>query len=360
MLKKIKDKRIEQFKKDFPAFQVSKKTGSIYVPMGEIEISKAVKLNGRAVTKNTINQLGKTRQWKTKNARHVYLISNAGRLMIKQSTGNFKTVTLKTIQIYDDLRNTFFIGKKYEYLKGYPDLFPYRFFQNFNSLSEAKKHLGYSFISDEDFYSLFRNHTVDYLSVMILAKEKKNAVRLLKEMSSETVDTLRDYIEMCQENNLPIEIPAGKNKLEELHDSAMWEVNKINAENYSKEYRYDIEEEFTKTWKERGLVFKRLETPYEMYTQGIKQIHCIGTNYATTLDKYAFYTFSYNDKEYDIQIYSGGSVGQFYGRKNSSVPQELKDDVKLNINLKFNLKDTKPDLKNYPLIKEDLNNDFWQ
>jgi len=95
----------------------------------------------------------------------------------------------------------------------------------------------------------------------------------------------------------------------------MWIVNEKNADCYSKEYRYDIEENFTKVWIERGLTFKRLTTPYEMYCQGIKQQHCIGTNYATSLHNYTFYTFTFNEKDYDLMLYKNGYVGQFYGRK---------------------------------------------
>lgn len=353
MLKKIKERRIEQFKKVFPDYKVSDKTGSLYTKIGAYESKKSVKINGRAVTKNTLGNLGKTFNWVEHNCHCIYLITPAGKLMVKNYNNNFKTVTLKSVQASSqEIDSIFFIGKKYEYLKSYPNLFPYRFFQNFKSLSDAKKHLGYSFISDEDFYSLFVNNSIDYLSVMILAKEKKNAVRLLKEMSSETADTLKDYIEMCQENNLPIEIPAGKNKLEELHDSAMWEINRKSMNSYSKEYRYDIEENFTDVWRERGLDFRRLETPYEMYAQGIKQIHCIGTNYAGYLGSNAFYSFKYEDKEYEIQIYQNGTVGQFYGRKNTPVPTQLRDNAVKNIDLKYKLKDLKPGLEDYPRIKE--------
>jgi len=349
MLKKITEKRIEQFKNDFPEFKISKKTGSMYIRIGVTESTKQIKYNGRAITKGTVKKLGQFQEWKQSKARFVYLLSPAGKLMMSKEGGNFRSVTLKALRTENsDLTNTFFIGKKYEWLGNYPNMFPYKFFQGFNSLSEAKKFLGYSFISDEEFSNLFKDEWFDFLTPVILAKDKKNVVRLFKDMGSDTRDSLNDYINMCQDHNMPVEIPAGKNKLEELHDSTMWEINKQSMDCYSKEYRYDIEENFTKVWIERGLTFRRLETPYEMYSQGIKQIHCIGTNYAGNLGRNAFYSFSQEGKDYEIQIYSNGSVGQFYGRKNTSVPADLKESVTKNIDLRYNLTDTKPGLKDYP------------
>ena len=353
MLKRIVEKRIEEFKAKFPDHQVSKKTGSLYTKIGIIENKKAVVYTGRAVTKGCVAKLGTKVEWTEKKSRFVYLISPKGKLMISKQGGNFGSVSLKAIRHEcTDLSSIYFIGKKFEWLKDYVALWDYKFFQGFNSLGEAKKFLGFSFISDADFVGLFGFDHYDYLSPMILSEDKKNVLRLYKDIDSETKDSLRDYIQMCQENGLEIVIPAGVNKLEELHNEAMWKVNEKNAECYSKEYRFDIKEEFTKVWNERGLVFKRLETPFEMYSQGIKQQHCIGTNYATTLHNYAFYTFTFEDKEYDIQIYRDGGIGQFYGKKNKPVPSELRDKVKKDIKLEFILTDTKPNLENYPLLKE--------
>lgn len=353
MLKKILEKRIELFKQEFPDFQISKKSGSLYTKIGIYENKKSVVYTGRAITKGSISKLGKKVDWVEKKSRYVYLLTPKGRLMISKNGDNFRSATLRTIrQECKGLQSLFFIGKKYEWMKEYPTLWEYKFFQSFNSLSEAKKFLEFSFISDADFTKLFDLDHFDYLQPMILAKDKKNILRLYKNLDSESKDLLRDYITMCHENEIEIEIPAGVNKLEELHYSAMWKVNEKNAECYSKELKYEIGEGFTKFWNERGLTFRRLSTPYEMYLQGIKQQHCIGTNYATTLHNYAFYSFTYENKEYDIQIYKDGGVGQFYGRKNKNAPQELKNKVIKDINLSFNLIDVKPNLENYPLLKE--------
>jgi len=356
MLKKILDKRVEQFKKDFPDFQVSKKTNSLYARIGIHEVKQTVKHTGRAVTKGSITRLGTKQDFVQKKAHYVYLLTPKGRLMFSRAGNNFSSVTLKSINKLNlsDIKGVFFIGRKYEWLKDYSNLWDYKFFQGFNSLSEAKKFLGFSFISDADFIALFGDEHFDYLTPIILAKDKKNVVRLFKNLDYEVRDLLRDYIELCQENNFEIEIPAGINKLEELHDDAMWLVNQKNADCYSNEYRYDVKEEldFTKIWISRGLQFRRLATPYEMYCQGIKQKHCIGTNYATTLGSYAFYSFTFEGKEYDLQLCGSGAIRQFYGRKNTSAPSKLREKVGTGVNLSFSLIDTKPNLENYPMLTE--------
>lgn len=360
MLKRIVDKKIDAFKECFPDYQTSKKL-SLYTRVGVQKSKMQTKVTGRAVTKGTIGKIGQVQEWEKQTARFVYLISPKGKLMISRSGSNFKNVSLKDIrQENADLVPVFFIGRKYEWMKDYPNLFNFKFFQGFNSLAEAKKFLGFSFISDEDFVSMFGEGWYDYLTPMILAKEKSNVVRLYKNLNKEVQDILSDYVNMCQEHKIEIEIPAGVNRLEELHDKAMWEVNKKNMDNYSKEMKFDIQEEFTKEWEKRGLSFRRLSTPYEMYAQGIKQQHCIGTNYANSLGRFAFYSFNYKDRSYEIQLSSDGSVYQFYGRKNTSPPQELKEKIKKDINLKFTLKDIQPDLKNYPMLnKETVVDDGW-
>lgn len=363
MLKKIKDKRVEQFKIDFPDFKISEKTGSMYCRVGVTESTKQTKHTGRAVTKNTLKKIGQIHQWKVSVSRYVYLLTPNGRLMISQQGGNFKSAGLKQIRLQNpELANVFFIGKKYEWLKNYPNMYPYRLFQGFNSLGEVKKFLGFSFISDEDFVNLFGEDWFDFLTPIILAKEKKNVVRLYSNLNSETKDMLNDYINLCQDNNLEIEIPAGINRLEELHTQAVWKVNEKNADCYSKEYRYDIEESFTKVWREKGLKFNRLETPYEMYAQGLKQQHCIGTNYSGNLGREAFYTFVFEGEEFDLQLYKDGRIGQFYGRKNKNVPENLRRQIRDTdsfTDLKFSLIDIKPNLKNYPLLREVVNNDIF-
>lgn len=354
MLKKIVDKRIELFKKTFPDYQISKKTGSLYAKVGKSKKHHNVRYIGRNITKGLIDKIGSSVKWTEEKADSVFLMSPKGKFMVSKHGQPFKTVTLKLLSLRDfdeGVQNMFFTGKKYEWMKDYPQIWQYRLFQGFNSLSEAKKFIGFSFISDADFISLFSASSYDCLSPMIFAKDKKNVVRLLRNLDRDDWDLLNDYINMCIDNGFEVEIPAGVNKLQELHDNVMWKVNEKNADKYSNEYRYDVVEEFTEEWVKRGLVFKRLDTPYKMYLQGLKQQHCIGTNYATTLGQNLFYTFTYEGKEYDLQIHNK-SIGQFYGRKNSKVPYELRELVTVGINFENKIIDIKPNLKNYPTIEE--------
>lgn len=365
MLKKIITKREELFKEVFPEYAVSKKTSSLYARVGLMDTPKEVFISGRAVTKGNLKQLGTKRTWTEKTSRYTFLLSTKGRLMVSEGS-NFKSVTLsylkKRYHSDVDVPSIFFVGKKYEWLKDYPNFWSFRLFQGFNSLGESKKFLGFDFISDADFYKMFGDSHHDYLSPIILAKDKKNAVRLYKNMSWEQWDTLNDYITLCRDNNFEIEIPAGINKLEELHNQAVFKVNENNAENYSKEVRYVVEESFTNIWKERGLVFKKLDTPYKMYIKGLEQSNCIGTNYAKDLHRLAFYTFEYENNSFEIMLSSYGGIGQFYGKRNCNPPLGLKKKITEDVDIKIKIVDLYPDgLKDYPFLKENeaLLDDLW-
>ena len=365
MLKKLVDKKIEQFKKDFPEYGISKKTGSFYARVGVQKIPRNVRNSGFAVTKGTVGKLGTMNTWVENRAESIYLLTQKGKLMVSKRGARYKNVSLKDLRMgCEDLKNVFFIGRKYEWMREFPNLYPYRFFQSFNSLSDAKKFLGYSFISDSDFVSLFGDKMFDYLMPIILAEEKSNAASLMKKINGKSLDLLSDYLNMCLNNDIPVKIPAGINRLDELHSEVTLEINRTQMELYSKEFRYEITEEFTKVWRERGLVFKRLETPYEMFEVGLKQSHCIGTNYASSLGRQAFYSFTYDSKQWEVLIYLNGSVGQFYGKRNSEVPYNLRKLVTEDIDLKFFLTDVNPDIEDYPykMDKSDstsVNDDLW-
>ena len=368
MLKKLVDKKIKSFKKAFPDYKVSAKTGSLYSKLGVKESTKEVLTTGASITKNTLDRLGEIKRFKTHRADIIFLISPKGKLMYSTG-GNYQLVTLKTLynipsDYRDRILDTFFIGKKYEWIKGYDNIWRYRFFQSFGSLKEAKIFLGYEFLSNNDFYSMFseewRKHNFD---AIILAKDKTKAFKLLRNPERKTLELLDDYISLCYTNNIEPIITAGKNSLEEEHDRLVWEISKKEAENYSKEQRYFAEgtDLLTSIWRERGLNFRRINTPFEMYLQGSKQRHCLGTNYYSTLNNYSFYTFTYEEDEYDLQLHKNGKIGQFYGFRNKDVPRELRTkviyDIAENV-FRHNIIDMNPNLKNYPK-KGGSNNDFF-
>lgn len=289
----------------------------------------------------------------------VFVLKPTGALKCRAG-GQWRNLSLKLIdnhfvsESYKDIVSLFFIGRKYEWMKDYRRLWKYRFFQSFNSLKEAKNFLGFDFISNKDFYKLFSGDWYTHeLDVFILAKKKKNVYNLLKKSDRKIRQILEDYIHLAYEHEEDIVIPSGKNKLTELHDDLVHKINIKSAKDYSKEQKfYPIGNKmFEQEWEKRGLEFKRLNTPYEMYQEGLAQKHCLGTNYYNSLGGQSFYVFYWKGDKYDLQLYKSGSLGQFYGYKNiDSAPKELKQLAAKDIDLSHSIEDKKPNLKDYPKI----------
>lgn len=357
MLKKVKEKRIEVFKKSFPDYKISDK-GNYYVRLGVVKNKKRILHTGRSVTKNTLDTLGNITEFERSSASVILMIKPTGALKVKFDRVAWSNLTLKLMynhlygETYKGIIEVFFIGRKYEWMKNYKNLWKYKYFQSFNSLKEAKNYIGFDFISNKDFYKIFKEEWYSHeFDSLILADKKKDAYNLLKNADQKVMHTLDDYIKLAYEHNIKPIIPKGKNKLTELHDELVWEVSKKTAKNYSKKQKYFPvgNEKFENCWKEKGLIFRRLNTPYEMYEEGCKQRHCLGTNYYNSLGNQSFYTFEWKGKRYDLQLHTNGSFGQFYGYKNiESAPQELRNMIRENCDLTHTIEDRKPNLKDYP------------
>lgn len=325
---------------------------------GSVE-NKRIVYTGRSVTKNTIDKLGTVNEFTKSQGGVVFLLKPTGALKCRVG-GQWRNVSLKLIdnhfvsESYKDIVSLFFIGRKYEWMKDYKRLWKYRFFQSFNSLKEAKNFLGFDFINNKDFYKLFSGDWYTHeLDTFILAKEKRNTYNLLKKADRKTRQILEDYIHLSYEHEEEVIIPAGKNKLVELHDDLVHKINIKSADDYSKEQKYYPvgNKMFEQEWKNRGLKFERLNTPYEMYQEGLSQRHCLGTNFYNSLGGQSFYVFWWKGSKYDLQLYKSGSLGQFYGYKNiDSAPKELKELVAKDIDLSHSIEDKKPNLEDYPKI----------
>lgn len=364
MLKKIREKRIQFFKKSFPDYKISDK-GNYWVKIGASVENKRIIYTGRSVTKNTIDKLGTINEFTKSEGGVVFVLKPTGALKCRVG-GQWRNLSLKLIdnhfvsESYKGIIDLFFIGRKYEWMKDYRRLWKYRFFQSFNSLKEAKNFLGFDFINNKDFYQLFSDNWYTHeLDTFILAENKKNTVRLLKKSDTKTRQILDDYIHLAYEHNETVLIPAGKNKLVELHDDLVHKINIKSADDYSKEQKYYPvgNKMFEQEWEKRGLKFKRLNTPYEMYQEGLSQRHCLGTNYYNSLGSQSFYVFWWKEDKYDLQLYKSGSLGQFYGYKNiDSAPKELIELVTKDLDLSHSIEDKKPNLDDYPKINDSKTN----
>ena len=370
MKKVVIDKRIELFKELFPDYTISKNGNYVAEYLPRIQTIRRITYNGFNTTKGILDKIGKTNNIKAKRSNAIFLITPLGKFLYRTENDRyFNNTTMRAVtklknmnlinDIYEKFLEIFFLGRKYEYLKYYDNLHPYKIFQNFVSVSEVKKFLGFSFISDKIFINIFKRTDIDYITPMALAKNKVNAFNLLKNMDVRTTDLLSDYIKMCIENEREPEIPAGKGKLKTLHDNLVYTLTKEKAELMSKTKVYDSKPVFENQWKNIGLKYKRLETPYEMFMQGVKQKHCIGTSWYNDLHEYSFYTIFWEGDNYEIQISKNGNVRQFYGYRNYSPLESLKEKV-LHNSIDYShdiLKIKGIDLGNYP-YKEGVSNNI--
>jgi hypothetical protein len=340
MNKKLYTKRVELFKKEFPDYKTSK-AGNFYEYIGLNNSEHYIESSGFNTTKNMLVNIGKKTDFNKKSYEWLLMITPRGKLMAKQVKGGFRNLSLQVISyrfnrnLTSKIKELFFIGRKYDYLKDYPKLWKFRMFQNCNSLNEAKKFLGFEFISDSKFLSLFegKNH-LDIIALMVRAKNKPNLVSLLGKINEKNpgdLDLLVDWVVTLGGNDVEVDFPRSINKLRELHDAVVAAQNVEELENYSKEIKFKsntkhIEDLFL----EQGLIFDKLETPHALYNEGIIRKHCIGTSYVHELNRMSFYTINDLDKEvtakYTLAIHSGtGSIGQFYGYRNVNPPKELKN-----------------------------------
>jgi hypothetical protein len=342
MLKKVVEKRIAQFKKDFPKYKVSKK-GNLYYSHNEVFSKMGMVYNVFNVTKGTIDKIGEGKEWEKSSSDFTVLITQKGKLMVRhRKKTTFKLVTMKDVRKVPKLTDCFLIGRKFEYLSQYPKLMDYNFFQGFNSLKEAKLFLGYGFISDVDFYSLFPDTkkygfycdttTFKYI-LQTPPKFKSNLVTLLKKSSVERktlYNMVEDYHRMCTSLGEEKVIPRSFNRLKELHDNAVLKINLGKAEKYSDEVEASIESiredgaTFEDYWEVLDIKFSKLDSQRKMFLEGIKQKHCIGS-YSDSLDTYSFYRIYYNNQVYNIQITPSGKIKQFYGYLNCQPPKELRE-----------------------------------
>lgn len=336
MLKKIREKKVRAFKEIFPVHQVSKK-GNLYFRHRPHTKDLDLYFGGHCVVKGTFDKLGTKEVRKLQTQDAIFLIDpRTGKQLIKHREGNIKRMTLKDVIMYPILTNIFFPGRKFEYLINYKKLWVYPLAQNFTSLKGFKTFLGYDFLSDDDFYAVFSNcETFDYILLMGMTNDKHNLIKLLKSKSHsdpQKNNYLTDYIEMCVDANVKPNIPAGMNKLIQRHDDLVLELNMVKLAVASKDVQY-LEKRvdtnngrpyFTDYWDSIGLSYRRLNTQYDMLMQGIKQSHCIGSNYSHRLKDYSFYTIKYQGMEYDLQIYPSGMIGQFYGKKNTYPAMQIK------------------------------------
>lgn len=366
MKKVLVEKRLRIFKETFPEWKVSEKSGNLYAAINTTSREVTKHLSATQVTKNTVSRLGEKRQWVEKSS-DIIMITLRGKIMFKLKNDKyFKNLTVsmldkhnrhdRMIALSDDKFNglvrCFFTGRKYEWLKDYRNLWMFRYFTGFNSLKDAKVHLGFSFISDGDFVKLF-NHTERYAIFDLMIKSSRshdecvNCVSLIKDLVLKQKTKfsrpnrysgfieLKDYFKMVRNMEGEYSIPGSCSALTKLHDEAVVKIQsqKIKSRSSKKMYYYS---ELFNLLDLKGLDYEVLDSEKSLHIEGLVQKHCI-SNYSDGLygGNHLFIRFEHEGSFYDAQIgiddwfteINGKLLVQMKGKYNKEAPKTLKNTV---------------------------------
>lgn len=353
MRKALLNKKMRLFQEYFPEHKVSS-TGSLYTELNVQKQKKTIIINSQCVTKGTLGKIGTKREFNIDHSTRLLLTSN-GKLMINLLGGKFRSLGLKDLfgadrrtedhgrtaiflhsmlkdlkgkeqatrqeEIIQNIANIFFVGKKYEWIKLYPQLWALPYFRSFPSLSAAKNYLGYTFISNEQFIHLFGTRTA--LQRLIEAQTHEQKVAMVQFLDDKRAsETLEDLWRLCEELKIPmVTIPESKIALNEVHDKLVTELSLKGAEKYSEE-KIEYKSDIFDYWRDNKLVFEILDSPRRLYIEGQRQSHCIGS-YTNQMKKNIFVSFTWEDRTYDLMMRLDGQIVQFYGKRNCQPPKEL-------------------------------------
>jgi hypothetical protein len=387
MRKAVINKKIKAFKEVFPNWKQSQRTDSIYAKVNEVEVDKVVEYHARNLTKGVFHKFGTKETFKRKHTDVVYLISPMGKLMYRTGQGrmSWRNATLKHVREYNgwikdleaktqeapensflttptkraklQIKDVFFIGKKYEWMKDYPEFWYFKFFMSFTSLKEAKNFLGFTYISNQRFYGMFKDKPVDAFDDILKYRDNKNIVNLFNKLDKDSYHMFVDYMQMCEQEAMTPEIPKGYNKLRKIHDAVAEKQNKELLKYTSKEcVIFPKYVHYERAWIKRGLKFKRLTDPYTLRLTGIRQKHCIGS-YHSMIFNQAVYSFFYEGKEFNLAFDSeSGNILQLRGYRNSSGPDKLYDLISKDVDLKHTIirKTELPEHYPYTISKREI------
>lgn len=240
MNKELYTRRIETFKREFPNYATSE-VGNIYTYLNESTREFQIHNDGFSTTKNQLSKLGTVNKFTKRTYSSLLMITTKGKLLFKPLNGRFQTLTLTQFvrlcrfglgeSLTNQVANVFFIGRKYDYLIKFPDLWRYKMFQNCSSLKEGKIVLGFESIPDLEFVKLFSLYdlNLDIINLLYFSDNKYNLVSLFNKIlksnvKKEYTDKLGDYINMFPMAQ-PYKIPKGLNSLTRLHDEKVLEAN---------------------------------------------------------------------------------------------------------------------------------------
>lgn len=288
MQKEIVNKKVELFKSYFPNHTVSENDSIVYR-----EDSYAIRrhsVNAYSVTKNNLHNYGKPVIYREHKGQ-IFVLKKTGSFIWKKRDDKFKKLTPSALSKIDPdiqkgIAHIFFTGKKYEWLKDFPLLWPIRYFQGFASLTEAKEFLGVK-LSDDNFiklieelegkttqitYGLANRGPNIYGAFSIFFKLREHldqiiSLYLLSGKDKSVFTSLERYLAVCELMGEEPVMPSSREELEELTVEA--ERRTKNVKNYSNKKVYYTSKLF-EIWNKAGIQYKVVDSPkaFYHYTKG--------------------------------------------------------------------------------------------
>jgi hypothetical protein len=248
--------------------------------------------------------------------------------------GNFQTSSDKQHIVQEIL----LLGTDQQWILEYPKLIGNPYAHQFTNYKDFKAFVGLNHVTYDMLVILFENSGL----IPIVKKYdcEQTAYNLINKLhETKQIRLLIDYYQLVVRTDTTFKQIKGINKLKESHDALVDAENRKSYEHISKEkcvrikeYQPSIINRLKKTtfldeWRKLGLNVKHIDNLFQMYMQGAKQKHCIGTNYAnrSSMEDSSFFTFKYDGNEYDMELDTDGDILQFCGYRNCTPPEKLKE-----------------------------------
>lgn len=326
--KSVLKKRISAFKEAFPGFRESEK-GNLYYLINEQD--KEVELIPQRITKANIARLGESRFFTIYD--HMVMITQTGKVLVRHYIRN-KATKIKALNYKFGFYNSDLhpiievdmIGRKYEWMKSYKDLWMFDLPKGFSSLKEFKVFLGFGFISDKQFLKLKLDEVIKIYHTN--HQTKVNYVNMVREKSLSFHDFL-ECIRMYKDLGLNETVPTSGSRLRTLHNELS---NRLTLQALQMDFSKECAEYKGKfiEWANEQPSIEVITQPSRMIQLGISNQHCLAT-YINKMGTSMFLNVDVKDMisengEYQAEVrISDRKIVQFRGKRNKVGPYSVKN-----------------------------------
>lgn len=293
------------------------KSGNYYVILNESSTVNRFTVTTNSVTKNTLDQLGQTKEWESKN-QTILLLTKKSLLIKYEDTTHFKKLSIRLIRTLtnvfvnkENIARLYFFNKKCEWMWQYPLYWSnYSFVKSFSSLKELKNYLGFTFLSTKDFYTKVNlDNAIDFYN---LVSNKSSLVNVTR--NNLVIDTAN----MMRQLNIKIKnLPRN---IRSYHDKLVFDVKitKVNTTVFD----FPFYDNIRKCFESLDLQYRILNSQVDLLTETKLMGHCVGSSdiYFKRLQSglYAYINVLFKGKYYTLEIDKNGDIKQAQGKYNSS------------------------------------------